>query len=40
MKLTDFNITAKNLINKYNNSIYETYEDDEMIIVIDMYIAS
>jgi hypothetical protein len=38
MKITSTNITIKNLINKYNNSIYESAEDD--MLMIDMYIAS
>jgi len=45
MKVTEFNIITKNLINKYNNSIYESYENDEddeeeFTVKIDMYNAS
>jgi len=42
MQITTFNITTKNLINKYNNSIYETYADEEdpAIILTGIYIAS
>jgi len=40
MEIKNIDITTKNIINKYNNSIYEVYEDEEMIIRIDMYTAS
>ena len=40
MEIKSINITTKNLINKYNNSMFEVYEDEEMMIVIDMYTAS
>ena len=40
MEIKKINIMTKNLINKYNNSIYEVYEDDDMMIMIDMYTAS
>jgi hypothetical protein len=42
MKVAEFNIITKNLINKYNNSIYESYdnEEDEVNVRIDMYNAS
>jgi hypothetical protein len=33
-------ITLKNLINKYNNSIYESEEDEEYQIFLEMYSAS
>ena len=40
MNVKTTNIFAKNLINKYNNSIYENYEEDEVVIVLDVYSAS
>ena len=40
MEIKNINIMTKNLINKYNNSIYEVYEDEDMMIMIDMYTAS
>jgi len=41
-KVTEFTIIRRNLINKYNNSLYETYdsEDDELMVSIEMYNAS
>jgi mannose/fructose-specific phosphotransferase system component IIA len=40
MDIKTTNITARNIINKYNNSIFEASEDEEFIILIDMYSAS
>jgi len=42
MTINGFHITAKNIINKYNNSIYETYEtaEEESLPIIGIYNAS
>ncbi|MGV8086600.1 MAG: hypothetical protein ACP5N1_03135 [Candidatus Woesearchaeota archaeon] len=42
MKVNEFKIITKNLINKYNNSMYESYDndEDEFNVVIEMYNAS
>jgi ribosomal protein S17E len=43
IELTSVKITAKNIINKYNNSINEVYEesdDGSTIMLIGIYVAS
>jgi len=43
MELNNTTITFRNLINKYNNSVYGDFDedsDDEYILMIGMYSAS
>ena len=43
MELSNTTITFKNLINKYNNAVYEPIEEDsdeEYLMMIGMYSAS
>ena len=40
MQVTKFQITSKNIINKFNNFEYLDMENQELIIYLDIYTAS